>query len=99
MESSIITDAALDRALMLELCSGRRFMEANERFREEDCEAEAAKYRGAKSTEILGKHVATIPQHEFFTVAQKEGGTECWHDRGFLRDFQRHFPNLATGKV
>lgn len=90
------SEELLNDALVKELCSGRKLMEAKQQEREIHAAARA-KSMGARTTPI-GKHVASIPAHEFFIIGEKYG-QECWEDKGFLRDFQRYHPELSSNKV
>ncbi len=92
------TEEQMTRALVAELCSGRKFMEQNQKFREDEAAAEAKQYVGHKVKTLLGKHVLSIPQHEFFTMGQKYG-PECWGDREFIRDVGRLNPHLRSNRV
>lgn len=94
---SAISEAELDAALIREFCSGRKLMEAKQQEREIQARQQA-RTMGKKTVEGLGKHVASIPAHEFFIIGQKYGN-ECWDDKGFVRDFQRLHPELSNCKV
>ena len=91
-------ETALNNALVAELCSGRRFMEARQELRERDCAREAFASRGHKTIDKLGKLAAIVPQHEYFLMRSKYG-EDCWHDKEFIRDFQRTQPHLAVHKI
>jgi hypothetical protein len=93
-----ISDEAMDAALLRELCTGRKFMEAKQRARERACAQEAQAMRGHKSVPGLGKCVLNIPAHEFFLIREKYGD-DAFSDRGFIRDFQRLEPHLAVHKA
>lgn len=93
-----IDDAALNDALVKELCSGRKLMEERQHLREHVAAAEAKIMRGHKAIDGLGKCVAVIPQHEWFLLRAKYG-EEAMHDKGFLRDFQKHEPQMAVNKL
>ena len=84
-------------ALIKELCSGRALMEARQKYREHDAAAIAKSYRGVKSKGGL-RHVAEIPQREYLQMIQKYGA-DCWSDVGFVRDFQRLEPTMASNKL
>lgn len=94
----MVSNEALDAALVRELCSGRQLMETRQQFREIDAAAEAKALIGHKTIPGLGKAVAVIPQHEWFLMREKYGN-DCWNDRGFIRDFQRLEPSMAVHKV
>jgi hypothetical protein len=92
----MICEEALTSALVKELCSGRAFKEAMQNKREIEASAEARAMRDAKSS--LGKPIGAIPQHEYFTIANKYG-TECWDDREFVRDFFKSQTHLRSGNI
>ncbi len=94
----MISGDALDAALVRELCSGRMLMETRQHLREHVAAFEAQAIRGHKSLPGLGKVAAVIPQHEWFLLREKYGH-DAMHDRGFIRDFQRHEPAMAVHKV
>jgi hypothetical protein len=93
-----LSDEAMNQALIRELCSGRMLMETQQKFREQACAQEAFEARGHKSIKGLGKLVASIPAHEFFLIREKYGH-ECFDDRGFVKDFQRLEPTMASNKL
>lgn len=88
----------LDAALVRELCSGRMLMETRQRFREKAAAMDAKSMIGHKSIPGLGKAIAVIPQHEWFLMREKYGH-DALHDKGFMRDFQRHEPQMAANKL
>ena len=88
----------MNAALVAELCSGRALMETRQRWRETDAAAEAKEMLGHRTHNVLGKTVAVIPQHEFFLMREKYG-EDCWGDKGFIRDFQKHEPTMAVHKI
>ena len=91
---SIIADAELTDALITELRTGRKLMETRQQFREKGAAEEAKELRG-KTHPVLGKALAVVPQHEFFLMRNKYGA-DCWHDREFVRDFQRLEPAMKV---
>lgn len=95
---AIISDAAMDQALITELCSGRKYKEATLRARERACAQEAKAAKGHKAIPGLGKMVLSIPDHEYFQIIHKYG-YDCFDDKGFVRDMQRLEPDLACHKV
>ena len=92
----MICEDALTDALVKELCSGRALKEAMQNQREIAASAEARAMKDAKST--LGKPIGAIPQNEYFFLANKYG-TECWDDRGFVRDFFKSQSHLRAGHI
>lgn len=93
-----IQSAALTDALVKELCSGRLLMETRQHLREHVAAAEAQAMRGHRSINGLGKCVAVIPQHEWFLMRAKYGD-DAMHDKGFIRDFQKHEPSMAVSRI
>jgi hypothetical protein len=92
-----IPEAALDDALIRELCTGRQLMDALEHKREIEAAAIAAASRKMTPGKHF-RHVAEIPQREYLLMANKYG-EECWQDREFVRDFQRLEPTMAVHKL
>jgi len=86
----------INAALIRELCSGRKFIESLENRREIEAAAEARQMREAKS--VVGKPVGAIPQREYILLANKYG-SECWDDRGFVRDFFKSQSHLKAGNI
>ena len=58
----------------------------------------AKEFKGSKDVPGLGRHVAAIPEREYYRLVQKYGHAEV-HSDGFLKDFQKRFPHLATNKI
>lgn len=73
-------------------------MEQKQPFREIEAAKVAASMKGHRMVQGLGKHVAEIPQHEYFIIREKYGD-ECWHDPEFVRDCVRHNPHLGSNKI
>lgn len=84
--------------LLKELRWGRQLKQSFEQIRETDASIEAHAARGHKSIPGLGKMAVVVPAYEFFTIREKYG-PECWHDKGFIKDFQRLEPTMAANKV
>jgi len=93
-----ITEAAMDAALIRELCSGRAFVEQMARKRENEAALIAARDRRDVNGKSTFRKLAEIPQREYLLMAQKYG-SECWDDREFMKDFQRLEPDLAVTKI
>jgi hypothetical protein len=92
----MISEEALTSALVKELCSGRALKEAMQNRREIEASAEARAMKDAKSS--IGKPIGSIPQHEYFLLANKYG-IECWDDREFVRDFFKSQTHLRAGHI
>ncbi len=84
-------------AVIRELCSGRQLMETKQKFREIAAAQEADTLRN-KTNSALGKAVAVIPSHEYFLIRNKYG-EDAWHDREFVRDFQKFHPELSPNAI
>jgi hypothetical protein len=84
-------------AVIRELCSGRQLMETKQKFREIAAAQEADTLRN-KTNSALGKAVAVIPSHEYFLIRNKYG-EDAWHDREFVRDFQKFHPELSPNAL
>jgi len=93
----MISNEAMNNALIKELCSGRQLMETKQYARELSCAKEAESLRGT-TTAALGKAVAIIPSHEYFLIRNKYG-EDAWHDRGFIKNFQKFHPELSPNKA
>lgn len=93
------SDEALTHALIRELTTGEQFKKACEKVRELEAAKTAKEYRdmgrrrGARMT-----HLAEIPQREYLQMVHKYG-VECWNDREFVADFQKHEPTMASNKI
>ena len=89
----------MTHALIRELITGEQFKKDLEKSREIEAAKIAQDYRkigrrrGGKMT-----HLAEIPQREYLQMVQKYGN-ECWNDREFVADFQRHEPTMASNKI
>jgi hypothetical protein len=94
----MISEEAMNAALVRELCSGRALMETRQKFREHGAAVEAKELRQHRTHAVLGKAVAVVPQHEFFLMREKYG-EDCWGDKGFVRDFQKLEPTMAVHKI
>ena len=93
----MISEEAMTDALVKELCSGRQLMETKQKFREISAAQEADALRGVK-TGALGRAVAVVPTHEYFLIRNKYG-EDAWHDREFIRDFQKFHPELSPNSL
>jgi hypothetical protein len=87
----------MTEAVIRELCSGRQLMETKQKFREIAAAQEADGHRGM-TNRVLGKAVAVIPAHEYFLIRNKYG-EDAWHDREFVRDFQKFHPEMAPNAI
>jgi len=93
----MISEEAMTDALVKELCSGRQLMETKQKFREIAAAQEADTLRKTTNS-ALGKAVAVVPAHEYFLIRNKYG-EDAWHDRGFVRDFQKFHPELSPNSI
>jgi len=93
----MISEEAMTDALVKELCSGRQLMETKQKFREVSAAQEADTLRGVQ-TGALGRAVAVVPSHEYFLIRNKYG-EDAWHDREFIRDFQKFHPEMAPNAI
>ena len=93
------SEEAMTHALIREIITGEQLKKDISKQREIEAAKVAKDYRdmgrrkGAKMV-----HLAEIPQREYLQMAQKYGA-ECWNDRGFIKDFQRLEPTLASNKI
>lgn len=51
-----------------------------------------------KATGALGRAVAVVPAHEYFLIRNKYG-EDAWHDKRFIRDFQKFHPEMAPNAL
>jgi hypothetical protein len=93
-----ISEAAMNAALVRELCSGRAFVEEMARYREKQAAIIAHRDRQDINRKSTLRKLAEIPQREYLLMGQKYGN-ECWDDREFVKDFQRLEPDLAVNKI
>lgn len=91
-------DDATHHALITELCSGRKFMEENCKFRETYAAQEAFASRGHKTSKVLGKKINTMPGYEWFLIREKLGD-EAMHAPETYRDIRRHAPEFGVYHV
>lgn len=91
-----ISDAELTHAMEREFRSGEEFHKANAQYRERDIHHEV---KDAKRTVLgLGKMVAAVDSWTWFKMREVYG-EEAWHDKGFIKDYQRHNPKLSPNKA
>jgi len=91
-------DAATEHALINELCSGRKFMEENCKYRERQAAQDAFASRGHKTHKALGKKVLSLPAYDFFRLRHKLG-EDAMHDRSTIKDIQRLAPEFKVHSV
>ena len=91
------TEEAMTAAVVRELCTGRQFLDSLQKYREADA-AQIAKESRKLAPKKNWRHLAEIPQREYLQMVHKYGN-ECWEDREFVRDFQRHEPTMAVHKL
>lgn len=91
-------DDATAHAMITELCSGRRFMEENCKFREDHAAKDAFASRGHRTHKALGKKVLSLPAYDFFRLQHKLG-EEAMHDRSTIKDIQRIAPEFKVYSV
>lgn len=91
---------ALNAAVIREMITGEKLRRTiDEEKREQAAARDAAARRGHKTVKGLGRCVLSIPQQEFFTVAEKMGTFDCWSDKGFIRDMQKRYPHLKVSSI
>lgn len=91
-------DDATAHALIVELCSGRKFMEENCKFRETHAAQDAFASRGHKTSKVFGKKVLSLPAYDFFRLRAKLG-EDAMHDRSTIKDIQRLAPEFKVYSV
>lgn len=99
MANHQISEAALNEAMVRELCSGRKFMETrNQKLRDAEWLAakEARAMRGNKGKNL--KFVGSVPAAHYFRVAE-EHGHEFWEDRGEVKRFFDRCSHLKSANL
>ena len=71
------SEEALTAALINELCSGRQFLDSLQKYREASAAKIAADSRKYAPNKNL-RHVAEIPQREFFQMAHQAVSSLVW---------------------
>ena len=96
-----VSDAAMNHALITELCLGRQFVEEMKRkdaVAEMLAAQEAQAARGHKTINGLGRMVGTIPQADYFRITQAQG-TEFWDDRASVRHYFKTNPDQKVSSI
>ena len=88
------SEEAMTHALIREIITGEQLKKDITKQREMEAARIAKDYRDRGRR----KGAKMIPQREYLQMAQKYG-TECWNDRGFIKDFQRLEPTMASNKI
>lgn len=88
----------IEAALIKEIKTGFQLEKETERFRVQAAAQEAATFKGHKTVPGLGRMVANIPAREYFRLIKKYGRKEV-HSDGFMRYFQKKFPELSPSKI
>lgn len=91
--------AAMNKAVIDELCSGRRFLEELKRkdqYEEQLAAREAHAMRGNKGKTL--KQAGSIPASDYWKIEQAQG-KGCWDDRSFVRDYFKKFPHLKSAEL
>lgn len=93
------SEEAINAAIIREILTGEQLKKDIQLQREKEAARIAKEYRdrGRKKKDKL-VHLAEIPQREYIQISQKYGN-ECWNDKGFIRDFQRLEPTMASNKI
>lgn len=90
----------MTHAFLRELITGEQLKnEITQKKREREAAQIAKDYRDkgrTRKTKMV--HLAEIPQREYLQMVQKYG-IECWNDRGFIKDFQKYEPTMASNKI
>ena len=93
------SDGEVNRALMREITTGIALKEAWENERETFCAQEVQRIKDTQKAHIKGMRcVAVTPAWEWFNM-RKKYGHEAMHDKGFIKDYQKRFPNLTPNKL
>jgi hypothetical protein len=94
------SEEAMTHAFIREIITGEQLKsEITQKKREMEAAQVAKEYRNKgrrKGAKMI--HLAEIPQREYLQMIHKYGD-ECWTDREFIRDFQKHEPTMASNKI
>lgn len=86
-------------ALIREIMTGEQLKNDLQAQREKEAARIAKDYRDrGRKRGMKMVHLAEIPQREYMQMIQKYGN-ECWSDTEFIKDFQKHEPQLASNKI
>lgn len=93
-----VSEEAITKAMINELCSGRRFTECmkNRQHIASTERARIAKQFQNKNSEI--QLVASVPEDQYFKISNKYGN-ECWSDNSFIKDYTRFFPEHKASNI
>ena len=91
------SDGEIDRAFMREIKNGFKLEQQTEKARVNQAVKEAQELKGTTHP-TLGKPIATMPAREFFRLTSKYGHDEV-HSKGFLKYYNKKFPELSPNKI
>jgi hypothetical protein len=92
------SDGEVNRALIKEIQTGFQLEKATQQKREIEAAAQAKALKAHKTITGFGKAVGVIPEREYYRLIKKYGHAEV-HSKGFLRYFQKKFPDLSPNKI
>lgn len=91
------SDGEIDRAFMREIKNGFKLEQQTEKARVNQAVKEAQELKGTTHP-TLGKPIATMPAREFFRLTSKYGHDEV-HSKGFLKYYNKKFPELSPNQI
>ena len=91
------SDGEIDRAFMREIKNGFKLEQQTEKARVNQAAKEAQQLKGTTHP-TLGKPIATMPAREFFRLTSKYGHDEV-HSKGFLKYYNKKFPELSPNQI
>jgi len=91
------SEEELTNELFQEIRKGLQVQESFQQVREAASARLAHAAKEARDT-VAGKIVGFIPQTDYINIAQKYG-SECWDDRGFVKDFFRHERDMKVSNL
>ena len=91
------SDGEIDRAFMREIKNGFKLEQQTEKAHVNQAVKEAQELKGTTHP-TLGKPIATMPAREFFRLTSKYGHDEV-HSKGFLKYYNKKFPELSPNKI
>lgn len=93
------SDGEINRALIREIRTGIELKKNLETKREQIVAEEMANLKKNEPEGFKGmKLLCTTPAWEWFNI-RRVYGNEAWHDKGFIRDYQKRFKHLSHHKV
>lgn len=97
--AQVISEAAKNHALVMELCSGRAFLaelERKNKIAQQLASQEARAFRGARGGTM--KLIGCIPQDDYMRIGNAQG-FEIFDDRKEIRDYFKRNSHLKSANA